>query len=297
MGFENREYYRDPDWQPGRASGHSAVFWLIVLSVVAFVGQLIFRPHFAEWLQLSTDDTLSKGQLWRLVTYAFCHDTENPLHIVFNLLCLWFFGRTLQDRLGNREFVAFYLFAAVVAGLSFLGLHAGFLRERAFAMGASGAVMAVMAVFAMWHPRQQVYLMGLLPIEIRWLVMAYVVIDTLPIWAALSGKPGHDGVAHAAHLGGLLFGFVYHIFELRLSNWLSVRRVPAWWRDRERKKSVRLYSHDDEAAESPPENDLDEKVDEILRKIHEHGEASLSERERRLLAEASRRYRERTRTP
>ena len=151
--------------------------------------------------------------------------------------------------------------------------------------------MAVMAVFAMWYPRQQVLLMGLIPIEIRWLVAAYVVIDTLPIWGALRGHEVKDGIAHAAHLGGLLFGFAYVLFELRLSNWLGLRQVPAWWRERERRKSVRLYSPEADATEPPPENELDEKVDEILRKITEHGEASLSARERKVLSEASRRYR------
>lgn len=296
MGFENRDYYRDPEWQPDRGD-HSAIRWLIVLCVVVFVGQLI-DARVTRWLALTTGDAASKWQVWRLLTYAFCHDTNSVLHLLFNMLCLWFFGRSLQERLGSREFVAFYLLAAVVAGLSYLGLHAGLLRDRSLVTGASGATMAVMALFAMWYPRQQVLLFGLLPVEIRWLVAAYVVIDTLPIWVALRGDHVSDGVAHAAHLGGLLFGFAYHIFEWRLSNWLSFRRVPTWWRDRERRKAVRLYSPESDAVDSPGENDLDAKVDDILRKIHEHGETSLSDRERRVLSEASRRYRERTtRTP
>lgn len=297
MGFEDRDYYRDPEWQPERG-GRSTVHWLIVLCIGVFVGQLI-NGGVTKWLALTTEDTFPKWQVWRLLTYAFCHDTRNVLHLLFNMVCLWFFGRVVQDRLGSREFVAFYLLAAVVAGLSYLGLHTGFLRDHSLVTGASGAVMAVMALFAMWYPRQQVLLFGVLPIEIRWLVAAYVVIDTIPVWSALFGRagPGSDGVAHAAHLGGLLFGFAYHIFEWRLSHWLSFRRVPAWWRDRERRRSVRLYSPESEALDSPEENDLDERVDDILRKIHEHGEASLSDRERRVLSEASRRYRERTRTP
>ena len=157
--------------------------------------------------------------------------------------------------------------------------------------------MAVLAVFAIWYPRQQVLLMGLIPIEIRWLVAAFVVIDTLPIWGALRGQNTHDGIAHAAHLGGLLFGFAYVLFEWRLSNWLSVRHVPAWWLERERRKSFRLYSPGSGSVDSSPEEELDEKVDDILRKITEHGEASLTSRERRVLSEASRRYRERSRTP
>ena len=295
MGFEDRDYYRDPDWQPG-SSGQSAVRWLIVLCAVVFLGQML-DTRVTDWLELTTVGTFLNGQVWRLLTYAFCHNTKDVLHLLFNMLCLWFFGRAVQERLGNREFVAFYLAAAVFAGLSYLGLHAGFLRDHSSVTGASGATMAVMALFAMWYPRQQVLLFGLLPVEIRWLVAAYVVFDTLPVWAALRGDRVSDGIAHAAHLGGLLFGFLYHIFEWRLSNWLSFRRVPAWWRDRERRKAVKLYSPESDATDVPAENDLDAKVDDILRKIHEHGETSLSDRERRVLMDASRRLRERTRTP
>ena len=295
MGFENRDYYRDPDW-PSDRGDHSAVRWLIVLCIGVFVGQLV-DARVTDWLALTTADTVPKWQVWRLLSYAFCHDTKNVLHLLFNMVCLWFFGRTIQDRLGNREFAAFYLLAAVVAGLSYLGLHAGLLHDHSLVTGASGATMALMALFAMWFPRQQVLLFGLLPVEIRWLVAGYVVMDTLPIWSALQGRQASDGVAHAAHLGGLLFGFAYHIFEWRLSNWLSFGRVPAWWRERERRKSVRLYSPESDPVDAPEENDLDEKVDNILRKIHEQGETSLSDRERRVLMEASRRIRERTRTP
>ena len=295
MGFEDRDYYRDPDWQPG-SSGQSAVRWLIVLCAVVFLGQML-DTRVTDWLELTTVGTFLNGQVWRLLTYAFCHNTKDVLHLLFNMLCLWFFGRAVQERLGNREFVAFYLAAAVFAGLSYLGLHAGFLRDHSSVTGASGATMAVMALFAMWYPRQQVLLFGLLPVEIRWLVAAYVVFDTLPVWAALRGDRVSDGIAHAAHLGGLLFGFFYHIFEWRLSNWLSFRRVPAWWRDRERRKAVKLYSPESDATDVPAENDLDAKVDDILRKIHEHGETSLSDRERRVLMDASRRLRERTQTP
>lgn len=296
MGFENRDYYRDSEWRP-ETNAHSVLRWLIGLNVLVLLAQMVSSWQVTEWLSLTTQDTLPRWQLWRLVTYAFCHDTGNPLHLVFNMICVWFFGRVLLDRLGSREFLSFYLVSAVVAGLSFLALHAGFLRERAFAVGASGAVMAIMALFAMWYPRQQVLLMGLWPIEIRWLIAAFVVFDTLPIWGAISGRgAGGDGVAHAAHLGGLLFGFAYQIFELRLSDWLSFRRVPTWWRNRERRQTVRLYTPDsDEIDDVLDPEDLERKVDDVLRKIHEQGEASLTSQERQILTDASRRYRERQR--
>jgi membrane associated rhomboid family serine protease len=293
MGFENRDYYRDSssDWSRGFGA-NSALRWLIGLTIAVFIGQNIQSLAVTDSLAM-TDRVITGGQVWRLLTYAFCHATENPLHLVFNLLVLWWFGRALEERLGTREFVAFYLSAALFAAVCYLGLQAVVLKQPAGMLGASGAVMAVMAVYAMWYPRQQVMFMMLFPIEIRWLIAAYVVYETIQIGVALSGQEVHTGVAHAAHLGGLLFGFLYQFFELRLSNWLSWRGVSAWWRDRLRRRSMRLYTPEANEAES---QSLDGQVDDILRKIHEQGESSLTDRERKLLNEASRRYRERVKS-
>ncbi len=294
MGFENRDYYRDSssDWSRGFGA-NSALRWLIGVTIAVFIGQNIPSLAVTESLELATDKVFPGGQVWRFLTYAFCHTTDDPLHLVFNLLVLWWFGRTLEERLGTREFVAFYLTAALFAAVCYWGLQTVVLKQPSLMLGASGAVMAVMAVYAMWYPRQQVMLMMLFPIEIRWLIWAYVAFDTIPIWWALRGEGVDTGVAHAAHLGGLLFGFLYQLFELRLSNWLSWRGLPAWWRDRRRRRSMRLYTPEANEAES---QNLDGQVDDILRKIHEQGESSLTDRERKLLNEASRRYRERVKS-
>ena len=294
MGFEDRDYYRDSStaWSRGFGS-NSAVRWLIGVTIVVFIGQNIQLLEVTESLALLTDKAIPGGQVWRLLTYAFCHATKDPLHLVFNLLALWWFGRSVEERLGTREFVAFYLTAALFAAVCYWGLQTVVLKQPKDMLGASGAVMAVMAVYAMWFPRQQVMFMMLFPIEIRWLIAAYVVYDTIPIWSALRGAEVHTGVAHAAHLGGLLFGFLYQFFELRLSNWLNWRGLPVWWRDRRRRQSMRLYTPETNEAES---QNLDVQVDDILRKIHEQGESSLTDRERKLLNEASRRYRERVKS-
>ncbi len=302
MGFENRDYYREPEWNPRGGSGETPVCrWLIVLCVVVFIGQQFESLAVARWLALDSSEVVH-GQIWRLVTYAFCHGSRQQigdsgaaplLHLVFNMFCLWWFARTIEDRLGSREFLAFYLLAAVFSGLAHIGLEAMFLGRPSITVGASGALMAVMALFAMWYPRQQVLLMGLIPMEIRWLIVAFVAFDTLPIWAALGGTRVHDGIAHGAHLGGLLFGFLYQIFELRLTRWFGFGRLGSWWSDRRRRQSMRLYTPKSGSLE---EDDLELKMDEVLRKITEHGEASLTPQERKILSEASRRIRERTRS-
>ena len=84
-------------------------------------------------------------------------------------------------------------------------------------IGASGAVLALLVLFAMHFPRQVILLFFVLPLQIRWLVLIYVIIDLFPALMALGGKGINDGVAHAAHLGGVAFAFAYYKFKLRLA--------------------------------------------------------------------------------
>ena len=305
MGFENRDYYRDPDWTPPSASssrGQNPICrWIIGICVVVFIGQQIQSLEVARWLALNSTE-LAHGQIWRLITYAFCHGTppqpgqpesSSLMHIVFNMFGVWWFGRPVEDRLGSKEFLGFYLAAALFSGLAHVGLEAVFLKRASITVGASGAVMAIMAIYAMWYPRQQVLLMALIPIEIRWLIALLVAFDTLPIWSALAGNQVHDGIAHGAHLGGLLFGFVYKIFELRLTRGFGFGGVGSWFKNRQRRQNVRLYTP---GPENLDEDELKEKMDAALQKISEQGEASLTPQERKILSEASRRLRDRTRS-
>ncbi len=291
MGFEDRDYYREPEWRPGGNHGQWACRWILAATVAVFVGQMIKSWPITEWLALSSAN-VSRGEVWRLLTYAFCHDIKNVWHIVFNMLGLWWFGRAIEERLGSREFLGFYLTAAIFSGLAHWGLEAAFSKNISIAIGASGAIMAIMALYAMWYPRQKVLLMGVFPIEIRWLIVAFIAMDTMPIWTALSGREARagDGIAHGAHLGGLAFGFLYQIFGLRLTGWWQKSRDRISQATRQRKNSMRIYQPESEAK---GDADLDREVDDILRKIHDHGETSLTARERQMLTDASRRYRDR----
>ena len=291
MGFENRDYYRNEDWPREGGRANPVCRGIIAVCVVVFIGQML-SPEVDRWLALNSADVFH-GQVWRLLTYAFCHGTKDLFHLLLNMVCLWWFGRVIEDRLGTREFLLFYLSAAVLSGVAHIGLETAFLEHPSIAVGASGSLMAVMAVFAMLFPRQQVLFMMLIPIEIRWLIAGFVVMDLVPVVAAIQGHQASDGIAHAAHLGGLLFGFVYHIFELRLSGWFDVSSLSRWWGQRKRQQNMKLYNPEPTDVD---ETDLDHKVDDLLRKITEQGESSLSDRERKFLDDASRRYRERTRT-
>jgi membrane associated rhomboid family serine protease len=167
-----------------------------------------------EWLELDTNKVVHRAEGWRLLTHAFCHARGGIFHILFNMLFLYWFGCTLEMMYGWREFLLFYLAAAVFAGLTYVGVELA-TGSRIPAIGASGAVMAVVMLYAMHFPREPIRIIWF-SVEMRWLVLFYLIWDLHPVLLALAGDRIFTGVASAAHLGGLAFGFVYAKFDWRL---------------------------------------------------------------------------------
>lgn len=302
MGIENREYLRDEYEDSAgsfrRPSSKPMTLILVVVTVAVFVLQLLTSSKadgipgastslVQEWLALNFDDVMMRGQIWRLLTYAFCHDQNNPLHIVVNMMVLYSIGGVLRQLLGDREFLWFYLVAAVFAGICSLAFYR-LIGIQAEIIGASGATMGVFCLVALHYPRQRVLLMGIVPIEFRWLLAAFVAIDTLPminqVAAALQDRQMDSQVANSAHIGGLIFGFLYFRWSMRITRWWDqfAGRITT----RRRRGKLRVFT------ESPePESNLSTQVDDILEKISREGEASLTSRERNILSQASRHYR------
>jgi len=301
MGVYDRDYYRNDPPRSGVLGGVAPVCkWLIAINVVVFVVQLMTDDPetglggITQWLALAPERTIGHFELWRLITCAFCHATNDPMHVLFNMLGLWIFGNNVEPIYGQREFLRFYLTAALVSSLGFLGVQL-FLGSPGYMVGASGAVMAVMMLCAMYYPSMKLNVMFLIPIELRWVVILYVIYDMFPLLRQLGGARALDHVAHAAHLGGLAYGFLYKRFDLRYSRLMAGWSWPRWKRlvktsMRSRPEKVRLYEPPEEHA---PTSDLKAQVDEILAKISAQGEASLTETEREVLKEASRRFKKR----
>ena len=292
MGLENRDYLRDDNFSrySSYGSGTTAPMCrlLLILTVVVFLLQVISKGQqgsvVQNWLQLETEKVLH-GQVWRLLTCAFCHDSERILHILFNMLFLWWFGQTLESMYGSREFLLFYLTAAVAASIAFVGLDLVIGNPKPM-IGASGAVMAVTMLFALHYPTQKILLFFIVPVEIRWVVLMYVVFDLYPVFQELSGRGAHDNIAHAAHLGGLAFGYVYGKSRLRFEPyWASLQSLLSRLPSRRRPKLRVVHP-------APP----NPEIDAILQKIHDSGEESLTDAERRTLEEASQRLRNRRRS-
>jgi membrane associated rhomboid family serine protease len=140
---------------------------------------------------------------WTLITYMFLHGGWG--HLFFNMLGLYFFGPRLESRLGSRDFLTLYF----LSGLG--GAVFSFLFARQYpVVGASGAVYGVLLGFAMFWPREKIYLYMILPVE-AWLLVVLAIGASL--WMGMTGSA--SGTAHFAHLGGLGFAFGY----LKWSEW------------------------------------------------------------------------------
>lgn len=252
---------------------------------------------------------VAAGQVWRLLTYAFLHDPHGLWHIVFNMWVLWMFGPAIEELWGKREFLAFYLVSAIFAGL-FHVLFGFAMHDPSGAVGASGALMAVSMVFAIYYPHTPITVMLLFTLEARWMILLYLIWDLHPVVLAFSDPQRRsDGIAHSAHLGGLLFGYLYHRFGWKLTGFLGQRgslslgrRFVKWWnRPRLRVYPTPVEPPPTQELVAPPPSrtaprDLERQVDVILKKIKEEGEASLTDAERNLLREASQAYKKRNTT-
>lgn len=293
MGIDSREYLRSDEYDDGSYGGQktvapmSIVTKIIIGTVVVFILQLLSSngprqlSTVEQWLILNGRE-LFHGQVWRLLSYGFLHDTGNLLHIVMNMYMLYILGRATAQLTGEREFLWFYSVSAVFAGMC-SALFYRVMGIDPYVLGASGAVMAVFTLFAMHYPKQKLYLFGVLGIEVRWLLAAYVVYDVSPVISALnSGRLGDSGTAHSAHVGGLLFGWLYFRWNMRFTTWLDRLVGRAFTGIRLRKSGLKVYN-----PKTTPDPDLSAQVDRILSKISKQGEASLTDRERRILRQAS----------
>ncbi|MEO5563274.1 MAG: rhomboid family intramembrane serine protease [Chitinophagaceae bacterium] len=161
---------------------------------------------------------------YQIATHMFAHSPTMFIHIIFNMLALWMFGKILENVWGAKRFLLFYIMCGVGAAIFHLAiqyfrceqlLHAveadnldairKYRGALSPALGASGAVMGVMVAFAFLFPNTELYLMFLpIPIKAKWAILGYVAID---LFGGINPSQG-DNIAHFAHLGGAFTGFI-----------------------------------------------------------------------------------------
>lgn len=282
MGLENRDYIRNspstgfgggPSF--GRTGGFSAVTILLIANAICFVIERSALEPVLNWFVLHRD-TVLHGEVWRLITYGFLHSPQDIGHIAFNMFGLWIFGRMIEPVIGRTEFFAFYFVGILAGGVGHV------LLTPAGALGASAAVVAVTILAAMKFPRMKIMFMFVIPMELRFLAALYVITDVF----GLAGF-GERGIGNAAHLAGALFAFGYHQFGWHLTGHLPNVAGLRKWKPMKRRPALKVHQPASEPSRRVAD-ESDDRVDEILAKITAEGEASLTDEEREVLINASR---------
>jgi membrane associated rhomboid family serine protease len=287
-----------PDDTPWRLR-LSACVWLILANVIFYAAQLIVPlagmsdrppPALEPYLALFPGD-LAKGYLWELLTFQFLH--AGVLHIGLNCAMLYMFGRPVEAALGRANFLKLYFGSGVLGGLTQAVVSLAFPAHFGLGpvVGASAGVFGVIAAFAALNANLPITTLVafILPVTMR---AKYLIVVELVLAVLGMLRPAESvGVAHAAHLGGILAGLAYVLYGL---NWPRRSQVRHDWQavsdhQQELVKATAVRSAAWRRQAPPPGEDLppaefiSKEVDPILEKISAHGIQSLTPRERRIL--------------
>ena len=207
---------------------------LLIINVLCFFASLAFRSHGIDFDELFGLHFLlaSNFRPWQLFTYMFMHASWQ--HLFFNMFAVWMFGRIIEQTMGRNRFLFYYLTCGLGAGLMqeivqmaeywYYGYAAyeqanlgGVLvpmadyLNRWNTVGASGAVYGILLAFGVTFPNERLFIFPIpVPIKAKYFVVGYAIIELL---SALSQSS--DGVAHMAHLGGMLVGLLLIIYWRR----------------------------------------------------------------------------------
>jgi membrane associated rhomboid family serine protease len=319
MGIYDRDYYRESSSRWSNWGDRPVTVGLVVTNCVIFLLQLltpIYDEHgrrvsdlLSEWGAFHLPSIL-QGQVWRVVTAHFLHDSGGLWHLALNMFVLFWVGTELEGIYGSKEFLSFYMVSALLVSFGMIVLGLTGLQPREIrGYGASGAVNAAFVLFACHYPYRTIMIFFIIPAP-AWLVaVGLLMIDFFGYFGV-----GDAGVGYAAHLLGAAFGFIYYRYSLRVSTWLPAfgRRAPT-----RRGPSPRIFTDppDDESDElpvsapTPPapraaaspassrnvDEQLEAKLDLVLEKVSRYGRDSLTPEEKDLLLRASEIYKRRRR--
>jgi membrane associated rhomboid family serine protease len=276
---------------------------LIIINVVVFLvlatinvfSSLSGYPEFFmtifKQLALPTEFSAFLNKPWTIITHAFVHDFSDILHILFNMLAFYWFGRLIIEYLGSDKLIAIYVLGFLAGAIVLLFTHNTIpfyiARNSGIAFGASAAVNAAIVAAATLLPNYTFYLMFIGPVKIKYIALFYVV-------ASFVGSVGSNAGGDVAHLGGALMGFVY-IKQLQAGiNWgLWITVTIDWFKDLfKNKPKVKVTYRGEEKTSSkkpftPASKASQAEIDIILDKISDRGYESLTKEEKEKLFNAS----------
>jgi membrane associated rhomboid family serine protease len=218
---------------PGRLT--PAIKALIYTNVGVYIASSIF--HEITRFGGLTPVAVLHGWIWQLVTYLFLH--ADPIHLLLNMLTLWMFGTELERLWGTQAFVRYYFVCGIGAALSTMAVallpyQFAFGLYYSTTVGASGAIYGLLLAYGIIFRDRPILMWFLFPVPARWFV---IITGALVLWASITDPTG--GTAHLAHLGGMVFGYVYLKFGPRGRSglWLNLKyRYTKWRFNRQRRR-------------------------------------------------------------
>lgn len=233
-------------------------------------------------------------RIWQLFTYMFMH--AGLIHIFFNMLALWMFGMELENTWGSRRFFVFYTVCGVGAGIANL-IFAPIFATAAATVGASGAVYGILIAFGMMFPDRPIFMFPIFfPIRAKFFVAIYIALEIF----AVTGSEA-DNIAHFAHLGGAAVGYIMILIDMRryplqkfIERFRHKPRMHVYTPGSNSIQDINVKDadyhdiHADQEPRSKGESQItQERIDQILDKISKGGYQNLTEEEKRILFEAS----------
>lgn len=206
---------------------------LVILNALVYFAQQIFGnngPYGVENLFALHDTHSVYFRPHQLITHMFMHGSLP--HLLFNMLALWMFGSILENLWGSKRFLVFYVLCGLGAAVLHLGvlyvemadvmevfrqlpasqqeelLYSPNFKVNTATVGASGAVFGCLAAFGYLFPNSLIYVYFFIPIKAKWFVIFYAALE---LWLGVQNSAG-DNVAHWAHLGGALVGFLLVLY-------------------------------------------------------------------------------------
>jgi membrane associated rhomboid family serine protease len=278
--MSERDYWRDAgDRPPGFWAAYPATKAILIglagiHLLLAMIGSA--NPEaasaVARLLTLRPSDVMGRLYVWQLVTYALLH-SPGIGHLLWNCVGIYFFGRLVEQWIGTRRYILFALACVVAGGLGFLLLSA--IQDTWLGLiGASGLDFGVLILCALWYPRLTVLVMFVFPAPLWALAAIFGFAEVYMLFRQ------SDGIAHAAHVAGGLYGLLYWRYGDRID---GVASAFERWRAQQRWRK--------QQAQRRAAAELRGEVDRILDKVNREGMAALTDDERRVLKEASERLR------
>ncbi len=240
-----------------------AVKWIIVVNVFVFIITLFSGYiEFIHIFGLIPARIIHYFTIWQMITYMFLH--ANLLHLVLNMLMLWFFGCGLEAIWGSKRFLKYYFLTGIGAGIcSIITSFDSFVPI----IGASGAIFGILVAYALVFPETVVFVFFVFPVKIKYAVLIFGAIN---LFGAFNNTGSN--IAYFAHIGGGLTGYLY------------LKREKLLYEVYNYYISLKNKRHEQKKIEN---QNLNKKTDEILDKISKHGMDSLTKKEKKILYKKS----------